>query len=222
VLVVPGFGETAEEYRWLLDALGPRRAIAVDVRGRGRSDAPSSGYAWEDHVGDIEAVVEAAGLREFAIVAVSRGVSYGLGYALRHPGRVRSFVIGDYHARHVALPPEWPGQALATTVLRGVPLADRMPPHAVRGVQRDAVEVPLWHRLPDLDCPVCVIRGTRRGVLVTDEVAERYRRSLPGAEMHVLDGAGHDLWSRDPDRFARLVRAFLVRAEEADPSREAR
>jgi pimeloyl-ACP methyl ester carboxylesterase len=218
VLVVPGFGESAREYDWLLDALSPRRAVAADLRGRGPSDAPPSGYSWEDHVGDLEAVVDATGLQEFAIVGISRGVSYGLGYALRHPRRVRSFVIGDYQARHIALPPEWPEKALATTVLRGVPLADRMPAHAVRGVQRDAVEVPLWHRLADLGCPVCVVRGTRRGVLVTDEAAERYRRSLPDAEMHMLDDAGHDLWSRDPDRFSRLVRAFLDRAEAAGRS----
>ncbi len=35
VVVVPGMGESAEEYAWLLDALGHRRVVAVDVRGRG-------------------------------------------------------------------------------------------------------------------------------------------------------------------------------------------
>jgi len=213
VVVLPGFGEAAREYAWLLEALWPRRVVAVDLRGRGRSDAPATGYAWEDHVDDLEAVADAAGLDEFAIVGISRGVSYGLGYALRHPGRVRAFVIGDYYAGHIALPPEWPDQALATTVVRGVRLAVRMPAHAVRGVQRDAVEVPLWDRLVELNCPVCVVRGSRPSVLVNDDVAERYRRSLPDAEMHVLDGVGHDLWSRDPERFTRLLTGFLERAD---------
>src|SRR6185503_7969778 len=38
VLAIPGMGEYADEYAWLLDALGDRRVVVVDVRGR--DDAP--------------------------------------------------------------------------------------------------------------------------------------------------------------------------------------
>ena len=57
IVVVPGMGESAEEYAWLLAELGDRRVVAVDVRGRGRSDAPEHGYRWEDHIGDIAAMI---------------------------------------------------------------------------------------------------------------------------------------------------------------------
>ena len=63
VLVVPGMGEYADEYDWLLDALGDRRVVIVDVRGRGRSDVPDTGYRWEDHIGDLRAAVEQLGHR---------------------------------------------------------------------------------------------------------------------------------------------------------------
>lgn len=76
VVVVPGFGECAQEYAWLLDRLTDRRVLAVDLRGRGRSDAPDAGYAWEDHVGDLAAIVDALELRQPALVAFSRGSSY--------------------------------------------------------------------------------------------------------------------------------------------------
>src|ERR1700728_860060 len=75
VLIIPGFGERAEEYRWLL-ALTGRRALAMSARGRGQSDAPTSGYRWEDHVDDIEAVIGAAGIGAPILVAFSRGASY--------------------------------------------------------------------------------------------------------------------------------------------------
>ncbi|MGW0590598.1 alpha/beta fold hydrolase [Streptosporangium sp. NPDC002607] len=212
VLVIPGFGERAEEYAWLLDALSPRRAVAVDLRGRGRSDAPPTGYGWEEHLADLEAIVDAAGLDEFTIVGISRGAGYGLGYALRHPGRVRGFLVGDYWARHAALPETWPDQAL-TSSLRGTPLAERVPAHVVRGLQRDAVEISLWEQLIELRGPVVVVRGTRRGVLVDDATVERYRRSLPHVEIHTLDGSGHDLWSHDPAPLLRLVRSTLDRSD---------
>ncbi len=161
VLVVPGMGEYAEEYSWLLGALGERRVVIVDVRGRGRSDVPDAGYRWEDHIGDLHAVVEATGLDRPIVVAFSRGSSYALGYALEHPGELRGLVIGDYFARHVGLPPEIADQQLRSK-LRGVPIAERMSEHAVRQVFVEGREVPLWDRLTELRCPVLVIRGGRR------------------------------------------------------------
>jgi pimeloyl-ACP methyl ester carboxylesterase len=210
VVVVPGMGESADEYEWLLHELGDRRVVAVDVRGRGRSDAPEHGYRWEDHIGDLRAVVESLGLDRPVLVAFSRGSSYALGYALAEPAGVRGLVVGDYFARHVGLPPEFAERQLAVT-LRGVPMSERMPAHAVIGVARESREVPLWDRLHELRCPVLVIRGGRRGVLVTDEVTARWQASLPSVELATLPGAGHDLWSRDPDAFLAVLRPFLAR-----------
>ena len=73
VLVVPGMGEYADEYEWLLDALGERRVVIVDVRGRGRSDVPDTGYRWEDHIGDLRAAVEQLDVEQPIVVAFSRG-----------------------------------------------------------------------------------------------------------------------------------------------------
>src|SRR6185312_9138737 len=116
VLVVPGMGEYADEYTWLLDSLGERRVVVVDVRGRGRSDVPDTGYRWEDHIGDLHAVVEATGLDRPVVVAFSRGSSYALGYALEHPTGLRGLVIGDYFARHVGLPEAFAEQQLRSKV----------------------------------------------------------------------------------------------------------
>jgi len=208
VLVVPGYAEPAEEYGWLLSALAPRRALAVSVRGRGQSDAPPTGYRWEDHVEDVEAVVEDAGLDRVAVISISRGTAYALGFALRHPDRVRALVIGDYQARHVGLAPAWAEHSL-TDHIRSVPVTSRMPVHAVRGVQQESVEVPLWDRLAELRCPILLIRGGRPSSLVPDEALERYQRSLPGLEVVTITSAGHDLWSRDQARFVEIVTAFL-------------
>ena len=157
VLVVPGMGEYADEYEWMLDALGDRRVVIVDVRGRGRSDVPESGYRWEDHFGDVRASVEQLGVDRPIVVAFSRGSSYALGYALHFPTELRGLVVGDYFARHVGLPAAFADQQLASKV-RGVPIADRMPEHAVRQVFAESHEVPLWDRLVEIQCPVLVIR----------------------------------------------------------------
>jgi pimeloyl-ACP methyl ester carboxylesterase len=208
VLVIPGMGEYADEYAWMLDALGDRRVVVVDVRGRGRSDVPESGYTWEHHIGDLRAVVEALDVDRPIVVAFSRGSSYGLGYALMYPTEVRGLVVGDYFARHVGLPPEIAEQQLQSKI-RGTVIADRMSEHAVRQVVAESREVPLWGRLVELPCPVLVIRGGRKSALVGEELAAQWRESLPTVQMEVVADAGHDLWSRDVDAYLAALMPFV-------------
>jgi len=210
VLAIPGMGEYADEYTWLLDALGDRRVVVVDVRGRGRSDVPDVGYTWEHHISDLRAAVDTLGLDRPIIVAFSRGSSYGLGYALTYPTEVRGLVIGDYFARHVGLPPEIADQQLQSKV-RGTVIADRMSEHAVRQVVAESREVPLWDRLGELQCPVLVIRGGRKSALVGEELAAQWRASLPSVQMEIITDAGHDLWSRDVDAYLAVLLPFLER-----------
>ena len=214
VVVVPGMGERATEYEWLLEALPERHTIAVDVRGRGPSDAPGHGYRWEDHAGDVVAAVDAAGLDRPVLVGFSRGSSYLLGYLFAHHRPARGLVVGDYAARHVGLPPEVLPRQLEQ-VLRGVPMSERMPEVAVRGVVMEGQEVPLWDRLAELAFPVLVVRGGRRGSMVSDEVAAQWRAALPSVEIALLEHAGHDLWSRDRDAYLAVLRPFLARVDAA-------
>ncbi len=209
VLGIPGMGEYADEYAWLLDALGDRRVVVVDVRGRGRSDVPEAGYTWEHHIGDLRAVVDDLGLDRPIVVAFSRGSSYGLGYALTYPSEVRGLVVGDYFARHVGLPPEIADQQLQSKI-RGTVIAERMSEHAVRQVFAESREVPLWDRLVELQCPVLVIRGGRKSALVGEELAAQWRASLPSVQMEVVADAGHDLWSRDVDAYLAALLPFLT------------
>lgn len=210
VLVVPGMGECAAEYAWLPDRLGDRRVVVADLRGRGRSDAPPTGYTWEDHIGDLRAVAESLELERPVLVAFSRGSAYALGYALGFPGQVAGLVVGDYQARHVGLPAKAAEQQLRWEI-RGVPVSRRMPEHAVRGIVAESRDVVLWERLRELRCPLLVIRGDRRSRVVTDELARRWRESSPTAELATIAGAGHDLWSRDPDAYLAVLEPFLRR-----------
>ena len=208
VLAIPGMGEYADEYVWLLDALGDRRVVVVDVRGRGRSDIPASGYTWEHHIGDVRAAVEVLGLARPIVVAFSRGSSYALGYALIYPDEVRGLVVGDYFARHVGLPREIADQQLQSKV-RGTVIAERMSEHAVRQVVDESREVPLWDRLVELQCPVLVIRGGRKSALVGEELAAQWREALPSVQMEIIADAGHDLWSRDVEAYLAVLLPFL-------------
>lgn len=217
VLVVPGWPEAADEYAWLGTALADRRVVLADVRGRGRSDAPAHGYTWQHHVGDLETIVDDAALPPHVVVAFSRGSSYALGHALARPDCVRGLVIGDYLAQHVRLPPEFT-EVHAQMVVRGTPATDRVAPHVAERLQFESEAISLWERLPELRCPVLLVRGGRTGALVDDDVEARYRAALPTIRVARIEPAGHDLWSRDPGAYLDELRPFLAECDAASSS----
>ena len=71
-----------------------RRAVALDLRGHGRSEAPASGnYAVDSLAADIAAVVDALGLERFVLVGHSMGGAAAVAYAGAHPERVAGLVL---------------------------------------------------------------------------------------------------------------------------------
>ncbi|MHB8757556.1 MAG: alpha/beta fold hydrolase [Bacillota bacterium] len=211
VLFIPGMSQTAEDFAGLMASLAPRRCVAATLRGRGRSDAPKSGYALEDHVADIEAVVAQFGLGRFNLFAFSRGVAYALGYAVRHPDRLTGLIIGDYPAHHSAISQEWVDAFLGST-FHGKAARERMPEHAIRAIQREARQALFWDDLTRIKCPVLILKGGAEGSLLSRDQAERYLRAVPDARLVVFEGFGHDLWADGGIHLAETLNEFLTGA----------
>ena len=71
-----------------------RRALAIDLRGHGKSAAPQDNdYAVASMVKDLEAVVEKLGLKRFVLVGHSMGGAVAIKYAGAHPNRVAGLVL---------------------------------------------------------------------------------------------------------------------------------
>ena len=68
-----------------------------DARGNGLSDRDVPDVTLERFVGDLEAVVDAAGIDRFALLGISQGCAVSIAYAVRHPERVSHLVLlGGY------------------------------------------------------------------------------------------------------------------------------
>jgi pimeloyl-ACP methyl ester carboxylesterase/DNA-binding CsgD family transcriptional regulator len=79
------------------------RFVRFDERGCGMTDWNVGGLSLERWVGDLEAVVEAAGAPEpFAMLGISQGAAACIAYAVDHPERVSHLVLYGGYARGVA------------------------------------------------------------------------------------------------------------------------
>ena len=217
LVFVPGMGDDADEFDELLTDLLPRRVLAVDLRGRGRSQVPDRGWGLAEHVADLAAVIGHAGIGRAHIASYSRGTSYAVGWAIGHAERVLSVAIGDYGARQVQVPEDhW--ASWGQRRWRGRTGDQRMDARAILGVFTEGEAIDLFDDLGDLGVPVLVMHGTERDAMGTPELLARYRAHVPNVETAAFEGSGHNLWSPDPDRFAATLNDFLARVDAALPT----
>ena len=78
--------------RYLEASRGP---VGVDLRGRGDSDKPESGYSLEAHAADVVRVLDHLDLRNAVLAGHSMGGFVALKTALMFPDRVRALVLLD-------------------------------------------------------------------------------------------------------------------------------
>ena len=210
LVVSPGFWEPAEMAADLFERLG-RHGLSLSYRGRGASDTPDRGYDLDDHVGDLECVVDAAVPGSFCLLGYSRGGTYALEYALRHPERVAGLILVDQPPVHNIWPKGSAAQRSSLTY-RGEPVLNFFRLRAAEGFETST------HRdfTPDLGriaCPVLVLRGMRTDVPVAakvdDRVAAVYEASLPRVSVVAFAASGHQIPLDEPERYAEVVGAFL-------------
>ncbi len=216
IVFVPGLTCVADDYIGVVPVFA-RRILVIDLRGRGRSGTPPSGYHRDDHVRDLGAVVEHAGIGRFHLMMFSRGTAYGLPYAFEVADRVRSLSIGDYIGGEIGID----GGAWAPSFVagrwRGTPVVSRIDEVALAGIARESVERRYYDELEALGTPTLVVRSgqTTSGghTFVNAEEQAGYRRA--GAEIVTFEASSHDLFRRDPARFPSLVESHVEAAEAA-------
>ncbi|ERI08541.1 alpha/beta fold hydrolase [Aneurinibacillus aneurinilyticus] len=210
LLICPGLSEPAENYVPLLSSLPTRRGIALSFRGRGKSDSPQKGYSLENHISDLESLVQHLGIKTFYLMGYSRGVSYALGYALQYPKCVKGLLLAEYPAEHKKMPEGWADEYLAS-YWGDTQGSSLLQAHVVKGIQKESKQIDFWGELDKIECPTIIMRGTEEESLLSDEEIARYRACLQSVPSHieVFEGAGHTIKDSHHEKFVGVVEQFL-------------
>src|SRR2546428_7799679 len=95
------------------------------------------------------------------------------------------------------------------------------PAHAVRGIQKDSMEISLWNDLERIDCPVLVVGGSvaasgeaPTGSLLKPEHIGLYEENLRDVQIVILEGAGHYVSQPDFNAFVEVLKGFLGGLDE--------
>jgi pimeloyl-ACP methyl ester carboxylesterase len=172
------------------------RVLLYDLRGHGRSERPPRGYAFDDFVDDLSALLDHWHVDgRVHLFGNSFGGTVAFGYAARHPERVAGIVAID----SAPPTPAWFGrmgrrlsQAAAFQGPGGRRVRDTLAllTETSLGAELPASRLPEPSAFAAITCPVLCLYGGTSGVR---QLAPETERLLPQTRSVVLDGAKHTL-----------------------------
>ncbi|HEX5762791.1 MAG TPA: adenylate/guanylate cyclase domain-containing protein [Solirubrobacterales bacterium] len=111
VVFVPGFVSHVDVFweepaaaRFIRRLASFARVVVFDKRGQGLSDRPADPPTLEESMGDLRAVLDAAGCERPAILGISEGGPMSMLFAATYPERVASLVLYGTFARLINAP----------------------------------------------------------------------------------------------------------------------
>jgi len=206
-----------------------------DARGHGRTrwDA-ADGFQYEALVEDLEAFVDALGIRTFHLVGYSMGAMTALRFASLHPDRLRTLVVVGITTQReprasvarrlmdpatiLAKDPDWAAQlSRRHDEGQGVGAWQRLLP----AIAADVAVQPLMgpRDLHRISAPTMVVCGDRDPFVPVDH-AWGISRQIPGARLFIVPDCGHEVMARRPGLFNEAVGGFY-RSTEAEAKRRA-
>jgi len=218
------------------------QVITPDARGHGttRWDV-GRGFRAEWLVDDLEGFADAMGLGTFHLVGYSMGGMTALGFAARHPARVRTLVVAGIAtareprasvvrrlmdpARIERDEPDWASDLARLDRTQG-PGAWR---DLVSAIAADVATQPLLTpvEVHGITAPTLVMCGDRDPLVPVDQAAD-LARTVRDGRLFVVPHAGHDLTNEQPGLCATAMLDFYrsteavarARAVATDPTPE--
>lgn len=219
VVLLHGVNDQAGTWFTVAPALAQRfHVILPDLPGHGESEPSTGSLPISMLVDRIAGILPS---EPFTLLGNSLGGWLAMLYTLRHPGRVRKLILESSGGldRPFAVPLVATNREEADVILRAVHGRNYQPPEwVVEALLERAKDSPLLRvtetaehfmdaRLGELRVPAHIIWGVDDGV-VPVSCAEELQRGIPGAELHVLQGAAHIPHLQQPQRFLQCLTAI--------------
>jgi pimeloyl-ACP methyl ester carboxylesterase len=217
------------------------RVVTPDQRGFGGSPLGTDEPSLDHVADDVAALLDGLGLDRVVLGGLSMGGYVAMAFLRRHGDRVAALVLADTKAgadpdaakqnreRIARLVSDDPASSVLVaevlpTLLGEITVRERplvagrtkafvqaAPPAAVAWAQRAMAARPdSFDTLRAVRVPTLVVVGTQDALVPLTE-AQAMADAMPGAELEVVDGAGHLTAMEAPEAFNAAVRRLLSR-----------
>ncbi|HEY97129.1 MAG TPA: alpha/beta hydrolase [Dehalococcoidia bacterium] len=241
VLVTGVGGNLTRWFRSISGLSKEYQVIVFDNRGMGRTDIPDIPYSMEMMADDTVGLMDAVGIDKAYLFGHSMGGVIGQCFGLRHPDRLICLMLGStipggHHSAwgnaqspvtesNSNLSPEEQLRLKLTNVFSQRFIENN--PDVMEEIIRNWLRYPIdpaafgrqwdalmaydaYDRLPEITAPTLVIHGSDDQILLAENghtIASR----IPGAELVIMEGVGHNIYSEAPEELNRILINFMKR-----------
>ena len=215
LVFIHGFGGYAGQWVYQLQKFSlANRVIALDLRGHGLSDKPSSGYDMPTSQADLEKALEILKVNTpFVLIGHSFGGALVTEFALNHPERIEGLILMATAGEFKLNPLFRFGLNLPIPLLRLIGPFTRTwlaaPPRALKPFYHDNLAKWVgWDKFSALEVPTLVVRG-HRDLVFERPMFEKVTESIPGAEEADIRTSGHLVMLERREAVDRAIERFL-------------
>jgi pimeloyl-ACP methyl ester carboxylesterase len=239
IVIQPGFGRNGEYWRsWVPDLARHHRVIRRDMRAHGGSSAGPAGHQWsvEGLADDVIAFLDAVGLDRVHYVGESVGGITGIALGALHPERFSSItlvqtpirlgqVLADamrdgYPTWSDALRDLGPGGWVTRHMEAAAPRTewerkqwDRCDPEALIALADATAGVDVESYLAQVGVPTLILAPALSALTsFSDQI--KLRTTIPGAQIEVFEGRGHNIYQEEPRHCTRRILRFLRQLDD--------
>ena len=226
LVLVHGAGGSHLDWPAPLRRLKGANVYDLDLPGHGSSEGPgqSSIAAYRDF---LLAFLGALGLERATVVGHSMGGGIALDFALHYPDRLVGLILVGSGARLRVAPAILIGILsdfeatvdLVCDYAYGPSISEQLkrlgrqrllktPPQVLHGDYAACDAFDVMERLGEVRCPTLVIGGTA-DMLTPPKYSIYLRDHIPGAELALVDAAGHMVMLEKPEVVAKAISRFI-------------
>jgi pimeloyl-ACP methyl ester carboxylesterase len=228
LLLVHGAGGSHQHWGRAIRILPEAHVYTLDLPGHGRSGGTGRRTV-PDYAAFLIHFMDTLALKRSVIVGHSMGSATALTAALTYPQRVAGLVLVGSGARLRVLPQILEGtlsdltqtvglicsyayssQTPAELVQRGLEQMAEVPPQTIHDDFAACDTFDVMPRLGEIHCPTLVICGTE-DKLTPPKYATFLTERIAGAELKLIEGAGHMVMVEQPELVAEAISAALAR-----------
>jgi len=230
LILVHGAGGNHQQWGNAIRSLGAANVHAVDLPGHGRSGGAGRSTV-ADYAASIVDFMDALQLEQAIVAGHSMGGATAMRVALDYPHRVSGLVLVATGARLRVVPAILSGTLSdfenTIKLICEWAYSRHAPPELVRQGEMQMLDVApqvihddfaacdafdIMKRLGEIRCPTLVICGTE-DALTPPKYSTFLAEGIDGAELKIVEGAGHMVMTEKPDAVAAAIEAALARWE---------
>lgn len=235
ILLVHGNVSSTEYWEKFLNLLPSRyRAVALDLRGSGRTEHPPEGYNIPQFVEDVAQFTDRLRLTRFHLLGHSMGGMTAMLFALKHPEKVHTLCLLDSvpanglflndevrsYFRHLVNDQNVLGQVMKTAVMpygegpffagRATEIAAACAPETFLENPESMHQMNFITEVSKITAPTLIIHGKDDAVIPLEFMVPTMK-ALVDAQVIIFTRCGHSPQLEYPKKFAETYLRFIAK-----------